>query len=64
MLIIFTPGGMDGFFFEAGLPAVEGENPPPLGPAEIERSREAAIRYGMEVRWPEPNDATRESGGS
>lgn len=64
VLIIFTPGGMDGFFFEAGLPAVEGENPPPLGPAEIERSREAAIRYGMEVRWPEPDDATRESGGS
>jgi len=54
VLIMFTPGGMDGFFREAGLSAVDGESPPPLGPAEIERSREAAVRYGMEVRWPEP----------
>ena len=53
VLIVFTPGGFDGFFFEAGLPVVEGEGPPPLGSDEIERSRDAAIRYGMDVRWPE-----------
>jgi quercetin dioxygenase-like cupin family protein len=53
VLVIFTPGGFDRFFFEAGLPVVEGETAPPLGPAEIERSREAAIRYGMDVRWPQ-----------
>lgn len=53
VLIIFTPGGFDGFFFEAGLPVVEGEAAPPLGPEEIERSREAAIHYGMDVRWPQ-----------
>jgi quercetin dioxygenase-like cupin family protein len=52
VLVLFTPGGIEGFFFAAGLPAVEGEDPPPLGPEEIERSREAAVRYGMEVRWP------------
>jgi quercetin dioxygenase-like cupin family protein len=61
VLIVFTPGGMDGFFFEAGVAAVNGESPPPLGPEEIERSREAAIRYGMEVRWPEPKGATPEA---
>ena len=48
-----TPGGFEGFFFEAGLPAIDGEAPPPLGAEEIERSRDAAIRHGMEVRWPE-----------
>ena len=53
VLIVFTPGGFEGFFLEAGLPVVEGEAAPPLGPEEIERSREAAIRYGLEVRWPQ-----------
>ena len=53
MLIVFTPGGLEGFFFEAGLPVEEGEPAPPLGPEEIERSRAAAVRYGMEVRWPQ-----------
>jgi quercetin dioxygenase-like cupin family protein len=52
VLIMFTPGGFEGFFFEAGLPAVDGEVPPPLGAEEIERSRAAAIRHGMDVRWP------------
>jgi quercetin dioxygenase-like cupin family protein len=54
VLIVFTPGGFDGFFFEAGLPVVEGKTPPALGPHEIERSRDAAVRYGMDVRWPQP----------
>jgi quercetin dioxygenase-like cupin family protein len=53
VLVLFTPGGFDGFFFEVGLPVVEGDPAPPLGTAEIERSREAAIRYGMDVRWPQ-----------
>jgi quercetin dioxygenase-like cupin family protein len=53
VLVMFTPGGFEGFFFEAGLPVVDGETAPPLGVAEIERSRDAAIRFGMDVRWPE-----------
>lgn len=53
VLIVFTPGGFEGFFFEAGLPVEAGREAPPLGPEEIERSREAALRYGMEVRWPQ-----------
>jgi quercetin dioxygenase-like cupin family protein len=53
VLIVFTPGGFDGFFFEAGLPAVDGEVAPPVGPEEIERTRAAAPRYGLELRWPQ-----------
>jgi glyoxylate utilization-related uncharacterized protein len=53
VLIVFTPGGFEEFFFAAGLPVVDGEPAPPLGPEEIERSREAAVRYGMDVQWPE-----------
>lgn len=53
VLVGFTPAGMEGFFRAAGTPAVEGGTPPPLGPEEIERSRQAALEHGMEVRWPE-----------
>jgi quercetin dioxygenase-like cupin family protein len=53
VLIGFTPGGFDGFFFEAGSPVVEGASAPPLGPEEIARSRAAAVRYGMDVQWPQ-----------
>jgi quercetin dioxygenase-like cupin family protein len=53
VLVVFTPGGFEGFFFEAGLPVVEGEAPPPLGPEEIERSRDAATRYGIDIQWPQ-----------
>src|SRR5919199_6496367 len=38
MLVLFTPAGMENFFFEAGLPAPGGGSPPPLGPEEIGRT--------------------------
>lgn len=53
VLVGFSPAGFERFFFEAGVPAVEGGTPPPLGPEEIERSNVAAAKYGMELRWPE-----------
>jgi quercetin dioxygenase-like cupin family protein len=53
VLIVFTPGGFEGFFFEAGLPVVEGEEAPAPGPEEIERTRNAAPRYGLELQWPQ-----------
>jgi oxalate decarboxylase/phosphoglucose isomerase-like protein (cupin superfamily) len=52
MLTFFTPAGMEGFFFEAGLPAQEGGSAPPLGPEEIERTLAAAPKYGMELPLP------------
>lgn len=51
VLIVFTPGGFEGFFFEAGLPAVAGAKAPPVGTEEIERTRRAAPRYGLELQW-------------
>ena len=52
MLILFTPAGMEGFFFEVGLPAREGGSAPPLGPEEIARTLAVAPKYGMEVLPP------------
>jgi mannose-6-phosphate isomerase-like protein (cupin superfamily) len=52
MLVLFTPAGMENFFFEAGLPAQEGGSAPPLGPEEIERTLAAAPKYGMELPLP------------
>ncbi len=53
VLIAFTPGGFEEFFFEVGVPAVEGESPPPLGADEVDRTREAAGRYGLDIQWPD-----------
>ena len=49
MLIVFTPGGIDGFFREAGRPA-EGARPaPPVDADEIARTAAAGARYGLRV---------------
>ena len=52
MLVGFTPAGLEGFFFAAGEPAKEGEKPPPLEAAEIERIERFAPEYGLEIRLP------------
>lgn len=52
MLIFVTPGGFENFFREVGQPARPGENAPPLGPAEMERTVATAPKYGMELRLP------------
>lgn len=52
MLALFTPGGFEGFFFEVGQPVIEGENAPPPGPEEIEKTIAVAPEYGMEVPPP------------
>ncbi|HEX2107141.1 MAG TPA: quercetin 2,3-dioxygenase [Nitrososphaera sp.] len=49
MLLVYTPGGIEGFFREAGMPA-EGDGPaPPVDSAEIARTDKAGRRYGLEV---------------
>ena len=52
MLALFTPAGFEGFFFDAGQPAIEGEAAPPPGPEEIEKTIAVAPEYGMEVPPP------------
>jgi quercetin dioxygenase-like cupin family protein len=53
ILIVFTPGGMDGFFREAGRAAIDDGPAPPLDDDEIARTSVAAERYGLRVvSWP------------
>jgi quercetin dioxygenase-like cupin family protein len=49
LLVLFTPGGLEGFFREAGTPAVGDGPPPPVDASEIERTERAAARYGLRV---------------
>jgi quercetin dioxygenase-like cupin family protein len=52
LLIVYTPGGIEGFFREAGRPATGDGRAPPLDSDEIARSEVAGRRYGLEaVNW-------------
>jgi quercetin dioxygenase-like cupin family protein len=53
ILVIYTPGGIDRFFHEAGEPAQARELPPPPdSPPDVERLVEIGGRYGMEIAPP------------
>ncbi len=49
MLLVYTPGGIEGFFREAGMPAVGDGSAPPVDSAEIARTEKAGRRYALEV---------------
>jgi quercetin dioxygenase-like cupin family protein len=49
ILVMFAPGGIEGFFREAGIRAVGDSQAPPVGTAEIARTEVAAARYGLHV---------------
>ena len=49
ILVGFTPGGMEGFFRESGLPASDDGPAPPVDEDEIARTMAAAPRYGVEA---------------
>jgi quercetin dioxygenase-like cupin family protein len=49
ILVGFTPGGMDGFFRESGVPAADDGPAPPLGDVEIARTMIAAQKHGLEL---------------
>jgi quercetin dioxygenase-like cupin family protein len=49
MLILFTPGGIEGFFREAGRPATGDGPAPPVDAAEIARTEAAGPKYGLQV---------------
>jgi len=54
LLLVYTLGGIEGFFREAGRPAVGDGPAPPLDSDEIARSEVAGSRYGLEaVEWGE-----------
>jgi quercetin dioxygenase-like cupin family protein len=53
VLVLYTPGGIDKFFAEAGEPAERRELPPPPdGPPDVERLAAIAERYGMHIQTP------------
>jgi quercetin dioxygenase-like cupin family protein len=55
MLIVFTPGGIEGFFRQAGRPATADGPAPPIDAAEVARTQAVAPRYGLRVvDWSEP----------
>jgi quercetin dioxygenase-like cupin family protein len=49
ILLVFTPGGIEEFFREAGLPATNNGPAPPVDAAEIARTTIAGKRYGLRV---------------
>ena len=54
ILVIYTPGGMEKFFAEAGEPAQRREIPPPLTePPDIERIMAIAEKYGLKMKAPQ-----------
>jgi quercetin dioxygenase-like cupin family protein len=62
ILAFFAPGGMDGFFREAGRPVTGDGPPPPVDEGEIARTQAAGERYGLKVvsweeRGPDPSEA-------
>jgi len=53
LLAIYTPGGMDRFFAEAGEPAERHAIPPePSAPPDLERLSAIAEKHGLELRVP------------
>jgi quercetin dioxygenase-like cupin family protein len=53
LLVIYTPGGMDKFFEEAGEPAERREIPPQSdAPPDVERLSAIAQKHGLELRVP------------
>jgi quercetin dioxygenase-like cupin family protein len=47
--VLFTPGGIEGFFREAGRAAIHDGPPPPVDADEVARTDIAGRRYGLEV---------------
>jgi len=49
MLLLFTPGGIEGMFFAIGRPATPGSAASPPDAAEVERVLAIGPEYGMDV---------------
>jgi len=53
-LLLFTPAGFEGFFNEAGTPAIPGLAPPPFDPDNNDHVIDVGIKYLAE-QLPDPN---------
>jgi quercetin dioxygenase-like cupin family protein len=54
MLLLSVPAGLEGMFQELGEPATAPILPPPPGPADLDRMRSVASKYGVEILGPLP----------
>ena len=53
VLVVYSPGGFEKFFFEAGEPAPEGSRPPE-GEPDVGRIVEISQKYGLQIPPPPP----------
>lgn len=51
-IVLFTPGGFEGFFEEVGEPATDPSSPPPAGLPDVERLLAIAPKYGLDIPPP------------
>jgi mannose-6-phosphate isomerase-like protein (cupin superfamily) len=51
-LEMITPAGIEKFFEEVSVPALEGSSPPPFEEGDLERILSIAPKYGLEIRPP------------
>jgi quercetin dioxygenase-like cupin family protein len=61
VLVLFAPGGFEGFFEEVGEP-VTSSSAPPEGPPDVERLVAIAAKYGSEI--PPLTSSAREERGA
>jgi quercetin dioxygenase-like cupin family protein len=55
ILVIYTPGGIDRFFAEAGeVAASRTIPPPPESPPDFEKIVATGAKYGMDIQLPNP----------
>jgi hypothetical protein len=53
LIVVYTPGGIEKFFAEAGEPAQARElPPPPESPPDVERLAAIGEKYGMRLEAP------------
>lgn len=53
VLVVYSPGGFDKFFFEAGEPVTEGSSAPE-GEPDVGRIVEIGQKYGLQIPPPPP----------
>jgi quercetin dioxygenase-like cupin family protein len=51
-IVLFTPGGFEGFFEEVGEPVTGPASPPSAGEPDLERLTALAAKYGCEILPP------------
>src|SRR5918998_934782 len=49
---VHTPAGIEKFFEEVSVPAMDGSSPPPFGQEDLDRLVASAKKYGLEIRFP------------